>query len=80
MSVIQGGTFPYSPNPTIPYTDGIVSGVNVETGSVYLPTPGEITQSRVKPEQRGHIVEGYIGNTSCVDANTTSHEVFTGSF
>jgi len=78
MANQQTGTFPYSPE-TIPRTDGLVSGVNTDTGSVFLPTPGEMTIPDFPASAEGK-EQDYVGNTTCVDTNTTSHTIFTGSF
>lgn len=75
-------TFPYAAGGIgVPYTDGLVSGVNVENGdtTIMLPTPNSGSMPMVLPTERGH-VQDYYGNTSCVDTNTTGHEVFAGDF
>lgn len=76
---LESGTFPYMSDGTIaPYTDGIVSGLNPDTGSVYIPSPSEMTAAMRPPLSERGKMEDYIGATSCVDANTTAHGVFAG--
>ena len=72
-------TFPYN-NGGAPYTDGIIDGVNTTTGSVYIPSPSELTQSfDVPPEAPGRITD-YIGNTQCVDTRSVQYNIFAGNF
>lgn len=72
-------TFPYN-NGGAPYTDGIIDGVNTETGSVYIPSPSELTQPfDVPAEPAGRITE-YVGNTQCVDTRSIQYNVFAGNF
>lgn len=81
MANVESGTFPYlSDGSGAPYTDGIVVGIsdNLDT-SVALPPPGEMTQPTVSPARRG-IPQEYVGNTSCIDTNTTAHNVLAGNF
>jgi hypothetical protein len=74
----EPGIFPYRDSEIvpIPHTDGTL--VSVPSGTSFaimgptLPVP--------KPKYRGAIRPGGIGDTDYIDCNTTSHEVFTGSF
>lgn len=80
MANVETATFPYAANGIgAPYTDGIVMGLNPDTGSVYIPFPGEMTEAQVQPEKRGKLTD-YFGNTTCVDSYTTGHPVFAGDF
>lgn len=80
MSQKMTSTFPYTRIPGAPYTDGIVEGDNLGT-SVFLPTPGDVTEPIIPYENRGRLSdEPYMGNTDSVDTNTTAHNVFAGNF
>lgn len=75
-----GGTFPYSEDGiSAPYTDGLVSGSNVETGSIFLPPPNGIIVGNISPAKRGEM-KAYLGNTDCVDSYTVAHPVLAGDF
>ena len=80
MANIESSTFPYAANGVgAPYIDGIIAGTNIETGSVYIPFPSEMTAAQVQPQKRGKITP-YYGNTQCVDSYTTGHAVLAGDF
>lgn len=75
-------TFPYASGGIgVPYTDGMISGISLDgvDTSLFLPTPNGSTYPDIQPIERGHMTD-YYGNTSCVDANTTGHEIFAGDF
>lgn len=74
---VTQGSFPYSDDGTLaPYTDGVLVGTNLDT-SVYMPAPAAGVPVPVPVSKRGYMTD-YIGNTTCVDANTWATGVFAG--
>jgi hypothetical protein len=74
-------SFPYTSNGMIgvPYYDGMVVGSNIETGTIFMPVPNGETASLEANANRGAVRE-YLGDTQCIDTNTTGHSVLVGDF
>jgi hypothetical protein len=72
------GFFPYRTPNTVANADTDGTLVSVPTGrDLSIDGP---TQQMMRPKNRGAIIDGGIGDTDYLDANTTAHTVFTGSY
>ncbi len=72
------GIFPYLDTAVAPNADTDGTLASIPTGRDVTITGPQ--HRAMRPKNRGAIVDGGIGNTNFIDCNTTSHEIFTGSF
>jgi hypothetical protein len=75
-----GGTFPYAENNIeAPISDGIISSLG-SADSPYIPFENGISTYPGQERKDAGVVKQYIGDTYCVDTNTTWHAVLVGDF